>query len=66
MGDANDDGKVNILDVTAIQRWVAELGVPEPYQKIMADVNGDGRADISDATMIQRYLAEYEVEFVER
>lgn len=57
-GDANGDGYVSIVDVTAIQRRLAGLSVSSFHEKA-ADVNGDG-LDITDATRIQRFLAEYE------
>ena len=58
-GDANGDGIVNISDVTAIQRHLAELEYLNGDRLKAADVNGGG-LDISDATEIQMYLAENE------
>ena len=53
-GDADGDGKLTILDATAIQRTLAALPVKSFHEKA-ADVNGNG-LDILDATGIQRYL----------
>lgn len=58
-GDANGDGLLNIKDVTAIQRHLADLETLNSSQITAADVNGGG-LDISDATAIQMYLAEYD------
>ena len=58
-GDANGDGYVDINDVTAIQRHLAELEHLSSNRIKAADVTGEG-LDISDATAIQMYLAEYE------
>ena len=58
-GDANGDGHVDINDVTAIQRHLAELEHLSSNRIKAADVTGEG-LDISDATAIQMYLAEYE------
>lgn len=59
-GDANNDGIVNISDVTTIQRHVAEMElIKVKGKKLAADVNGDETISISDATSIQEYLAEY-------
>ena len=58
-GDANGDGYVDINDVTAIQRHLAELEHLSSHRIKAADVTGEG-LDISDATAIQLYLAEYE------
>ncbi len=62
-GDANGDGNVNINDVTAIQRDLAELEKLNELQALAADINGDGIVDIADATALQQYLAEYEIPY---
>ena len=62
LGDADGDGVVNINDVTAIQRHVAEFEVLEDLQAKAADVNGDNSVSIEDATFVQQYLAEYEID----
>ena len=61
IGDTNLDGRINIRDVTAIQRHIAELEVFADEQIALADTNGDGEINISDATHLQMYLAEYDV-----
>ena len=58
LGDANGDGVVNVRDITAIQRHIAEYQPLTDLNLLAADVDGDGRVDISDATWIQRCLAE--------
>ncbi len=62
LGDANGDGNININDVTAIQRHLAELGTLEGIYRYAADSNQDSVLNISDATHLQSYLAEYIVE----
>ena len=60
-GDADGNGKVNINDVTAIQRHCAQLEtLMAKKQTLAADVDGNGYITIDDATYIQEYLAEYE------
>ena len=56
IGDVNLDGQININDVTAIQRHIAELELLSDEQLAMADTNGDEEIDISDATHLQMYL----------
>ena len=56
------DGHVDINDVTAIQRHLAELEHLNSDRIKAGDVTGEG-LDISDATAIQMYLAEYENTF---
>ena len=60
LGDADESGEVSILDVTAIQRKLAEADV-SPFSEQAADVDGDGQVTIADVTAIQRYLAEMDV-----
>ena len=55
-GDVNGDGKVNIRDVTQIQRKLAQFPITSFNEKA-ADIDGNG-LDITDATIIQRFLAE--------
>ena len=62
-GDSNADGKVNILDVTAIQKYkIGEQELSE-YGMRCADVNHDGSITVRDATLIQMKLAKYDVDF---
>ena len=63
LGDANGDGHVTINDVTAIQRYLAELETLEGSYLHAADANQDGTVNIADATVIQMYLAEYDMEY---
>ncbi len=63
LGDANGDGYVNINDVTAIQRHLAELEqISDPLLKA-ADINQDDFLEIEDATLLQMFLAEYEMPY---
>ena len=55
-GDVNGDGKVDIRDVTQIQRKLAQFPITS-FNEIAADIDGNG-LDISDVTNIQRFLAE--------
>lgn len=55
LGDVDGDGKVTILDATAIQRKLA--GLPTAFAELAADTDQDGKMTILDATAIQRWLA---------
>ena len=59
LGDADADGKVMILDATAIQRTLASLDVAS-FDDKAADADEDGKVTILDATAIQRWLASLE------
>ncbi len=58
-GDANEDGKVNITDVTTLLKYLAKWeGVT--VNETLSDVNVDGKVTNSDVTMILKYLANWE------
>lgn len=56
IGDADADGKITILDATAIQRTLASLPVAS-FDEKAADADEDTKLTILDATAIQRHLA---------
>lgn len=58
-GDANLDGKLNVSDITLMQRALTEAADFSDLQKTLCDVDGDGSFTIDDVTMAQRYIAEY-------
>ncbi len=55
--DVNRDGKFNILDVTAIQKYRVGLLSEDDIDSAQADANRDGKITIRDATCIQMILA---------
>lgn len=57
LGDADLDEDVTILDATATQRHLAELGT-KVFHEISADADEDGEVTIFDATSIQRCIAD--------
>ena len=57
LGGADGDGRITVMDVTAIQKHIASVSLPE-FDETAADVDGDGKVTISDATELQRYLAD--------
>lgn len=59
VGDATGDGKIDIRDVTAIQRHCAEYDTLDGVYALAADVDQDGSITVADATCIQMYLAEF-------
>lgn len=56
-GDADGNGRVDICDVTMIQRFLANIESLDEAQLDAADYNGDGCITIIDATAIQRAIA---------
>jgi len=57
LGDANNDGKVNVIDAAYIARILAKLQIIDVKDNPAADFNGDGKVTVSDAAAIARYLA---------
>lgn len=58
VGDVNCDNKINILDATEIQKYLAKLSDFSKEQVINADFNFDGIVSILDVSCIQKYLAQ--------
>lgn len=63
LGDADSDGKVTILDTTALQRRLVYLSSGNTFDEQAADVDGSGKIEITDSTHIQRWLAEIETPY---
>ena len=57
MGDSNDNGKVDIVDATYIQKFLASLIEKSQLRLDVSDTDGNGNVDITDASRIQRFLA---------
>lgn len=63
MGDVNGDGKINIVDVTAVRRHIAKLRMLDDEAIARAKVCSYERLSILDATALQRYLAGFIKQF---
>lgn len=57
IGDANQDGKIDIQDATYIQLALVEMFTLNKTESIAADTDKNGSIDIRDTTMIQYYVA---------
>ena len=57
-GDVNGDGAVDIKDVTALLRHVAEVEALSPDAAALGNVNGDSSVDVKDVTKLLRYVSE--------
>ena len=60
VGDVDMDGEITILDVTLLQRYLANINELTPEQLMYADVDDNGEVEILDATILQRYDVELE------
>ena len=57
LGDVDENGLVEVIDATLIQRHLAEIIVLDDAAQKRGAVSGGGELSITDATLIQRYLA---------
>ena len=58
-GDANDDGKVNVLDMGVLQRYINGWDVAINLD--LADVTADGKVNARDLGRLQQYLNGWDV-----
>lgn len=57
LGDANLDGKINLVDVRAFNRYLNGYSVSSKFRKDVADVNRDGKVDYLDLDNVFRYVS---------
>lgn len=57
LGDVDNNGKIDIDDVTLTQKYIADLEKLTETQILAADTTKDGRITVDDVTKIQRYVA---------
>ena len=63
-GDADGNGRLNTLDITAIRRYISDGRKTDPngynvtINENAADVDGNGRINTLDITMIRRYISD--------
>ena len=55
-GDVNDDGVVDIIDATVLQRYFACMAELDEEHLARGDYDRSGDTDIPDVTILQRYL----------
>lgn len=60
-GDVNQDGNVDIGDVTILSRYVTGLSELDENQRLSADVNLDKEIDDVDVTILQKSLSNKEI-----
>jgi hypothetical protein len=54
IGDVNNDGVINVLDVTLTMQHVINYKLLPEQHKQYGDVNGDGRIDVLDVALIMQ------------
>ena len=59
LGDVDNNGAVESIDATWIQRYSVQMELPIPEENmVQGDVDGDGETNIYDVTFIQRYVVD--------
>ncbi len=56
-GDTDANGKVEIVDATIAQRFLAKIISLDEETQTRLDVNGDGQLTVLDCTHVQQYVA---------
>ena len=56
-GDVNQDGVINLKDVTLLRRILSEGDESASIDSKIMDVNEDGVVNLKDITYLRRYLA---------
>ena len=57
LGDINQDGNVNILDLILLAKHIVGIKTLPSNQILLADINKDGILDLKDALMLCHYIA---------
>ncbi len=60
-GDSDENGKVNLSDVSAMLKKIAKWDVS--MNDVAIDVNRDGKINLSDVSMVLKYIAKWDVVF---
>ena len=58
-GDANGDGKINLLDLIAMRKYLAKWNIE--IDTVAADCNADGKVNLLDLILLRKYLAKWNV-----
>ncbi len=58
-GDADGNGKIEVLDAALVQQYLA--GYDVTLNEAAADADGNGKIEVLDAALVQQYLAGYDV-----
>ena len=58
LGDSDNNSKVDIRDVTLVQKYVAGFLTMDETQLVFADGDRNGDVDVRDATIVQKYVAD--------
>ena len=64
LGDVDNNGAVESIDATWVQRYSVKMELPIPEENMaQGDVDGDGETNIYDVTFIQRYVVDIPTQY---
>ena len=52
-GDINMDGKINMVDINLLSKYISGIIEIDTTQKLLADINGDGKINASDLKKVR-------------
>ena len=52
LGDMNEDGVNNVVDVVLLVNFVLDINEPSGHQFLASDVNGDGLLNVLDVVQV--------------
>jgi len=62
-GDVNNDGGINLIDISVLMKYIAKWEVEERiFNPEAADVTHDDRINLADASKILKYIAGWDRE----
>lgn len=59
LGDLNDDGKVNAMDLIILRKYIA--GLINDLDASLVDINGDGKVGAADLIILRKLIAGFDV-----
>ncbi len=63
VGDGNEDGEVDVLDIIILNKYLLGGGALSDQGMLNADVDGDGEPTPNDSLMIMKFIVKLIVEF---
>lgn len=56
MGDVDENGKLNMIDIIALQKYILNIRFLGADAKANADINLDGRINVFDLVLLKKLV----------